>query len=113
MTLIRKEQSQNGDYNLHVGGFYMNSVEKQDEVYSDDELDGAEWEEDGQNYKHVSTTYNKYPAKAGKVITGFHSGSDIETAFGSFKCKSSNRGTSPALIVFSEEGTGHLFRLDY
>ena len=58
--------------------------------------------------------FGEYPKKGCQCDNFFYGRSELAANILEFLEKAKNiQFESPALIVFSEEGTGHLFRLDY
>ena len=90
-------------------GTFKSEVIPQPEVYTDETLAGAAWEEYGISMSLSTTSKESYPVHTGKCISGRHCGYIMSTALGDFVTEQGIRGETQAVIVFSNTGKGYVF----
>lgn len=98
---------------IKIQGFgaekFMSEAIYQPEIYSDDVLSEAGWEEYGQDMVLSAKTKDVYLNRAGQCISGRYCAYTIETFDGKFSLDTGIRGESQAVIVFSDTGRGYVF----
>lgn len=90
-------------------GLFKSEIIPQPDVYTDNQLNEASWEEYDTPMVLCTTTKESYPEHIGKCISGSYSAYTMSTIIGDFLTEDSIRGEAQAVIVFSDTGKGYIF----